>query len=517
MDVSNFPDNLKGNNTADIASLAVRGAQWKFYSTASIVIMQFVFGIILARLLPPKDFGIFGYTMIFVGLITIYAQAGIAPAIVQRQNLTVEHIKVAFILSLLMGTLATITLWMIAPIFTKDTETSVLRVISLTFFISGFGSVAGALLEKKINFRILFWIELFSYLVGQGIISVGLAMMGYGVWALVFGILIYILIRNLALIIIAPHPIGFLLEKRIVKELMHFGIGMSLARFANYGARNGDYFVIGKILQPEALGLYSRAFQLVTIPSSYFASLISSVLFPVYALVQNNKPKLKKGFYLSISIVSFVTFPMMIWLFIIASELIPFLYGTAWMGSVSSLKILCICGAFGSIYTLGDALARANGLVYAQMARHFIYALLVITGSLAGIKYGIEGVATAVSCAVFIMYLLMMQLSVKIINGTWFEVLRAQFPGILIGGYIAIISSIIVIVGDKHDISVTILFTAHTASFISGYLLAFALLPLDWLGEIPEFLINKCSSFFPKMFLEFLTRRLKVEDTVYSK
>ncbi len=81
-----------------------------------------------------------------------------------------------------------------------------------------------------------------------------------------------------------------------MKELMHFGIGRTLARLANYGALNGDYLVIGRSLPPGALGLYSRAFQVVRIPSSHIASLISSILFPVYAAIQEDREKIKKGF-----------------------------------------------------------------------------------------------------------------------------------------------------------------------------------------------------------------------------
>jgi O-antigen/teichoic acid export membrane protein len=249
------------------------------------VVTQFVLGIVLARFLPPKDFGIYGYAMIFAGFISIYSQIGIAPAIIQRQHMTDEHVRVGFTLSVLIGLIATFVHWGLAPLLTKGLETSVLRVLSLSFFISGMGSLSGALLEKQVNFKTLFWIEAWSYLAGQGVLSIGLAMAGFGVWALVFGILSYILIRNVALIIISPHPFGFSLKTDRVKELMHFGVGMSLSRLALYGAEDGGYFVVGRLLSPAALGLYTRAYQLATIPTEHFASLITSVLFPVYSIV----------------------------------------------------------------------------------------------------------------------------------------------------------------------------------------------------------------------------------------
>jgi hypothetical protein len=239
--------------------------------------------------------------------------------------------------------------------------------------------------------------------------------------------------------------------------------------------------------------------------------LISSVLFPVYAAVQDDNQKLRKGFYLSVSLVSFVTFPLMVWLFITARKLIPTIYGPAWTGSISSLKILTVCGALGSIYTLCDVLASAKGLVYAQFRRHLLYAIMVIMGAILGIEYGIEGVAFAVSLAVFIMYILMAHLSINIVGGTWREFLRAQVPGVVVGISIALASSAVLLVGEKYVFSDFIVLLALTLSFAAVYPIVLVLFPMPCLGEIPECLVVRCSSFLPRRFLKILSRRLNIK------
>lgn len=484
---------------------------WNLYSAVSIVVMQLSFGIVLARLLPPESFGLFFYAMIFVGFISVYTRAGIPEAIIQRQKLTKEHIKASFTLCLLISISSTIGFWMLAPSFTNGTQTLILRTLSLLFFLSGLGAVSGALLEKELNFKRRFWAEVVSYGIGQGVIGIGLAMMGFGVWSLVYGVLLYDFIKSVLFMLMAPHPIGFSLKRGTVKELIHFGFGNSLTRLANYGAQNGDYFVIGRLLPPEALGFYSRAFQVASIPTDRLANLISSILFPVYAAVQDDTQKLKRGFYLSVSLVSFVTFPLMVWLFIAASKLIPTVYGPAWTGSIRSVKILTACGALGSIYTLCDALAKGTGLVYAQFRRHSIYAVLVIMGAVLGIGYGIEGVAFAVSLAVFIMYILMVQLSISIVGGTWREFLRAQVPGVVVAISVAFVSSAVSLVGDKYLFADSIVLLALTLSFAAIYPIAFVLFPMSCLGEIPELLLVRCSSFLPRRFLKMLSRRLSIK------
>jgi len=492
----------------DITDLATAGFRWKLYETVAIVVMQLPFGIVLARLLLPEAFGLFLYAMIFVGLISVYAQAGIPEAIIQRQNLSKEHIKVGFTLSLLISASATISLWMLAPIFTNGTGSSVLRTMSFSFFLSAFGAVSGALLEKELNFKQLFWAEVVSYGIGQGVLSIGLAMLGFGVWSLVYGVLLYAFIKSVTLMLMTPHPIGFSLNKGAVKELIHFGFGKSLARLANYGAQTGDYFVIGRLLSPEALGFYSRAFQVARIPTSYLTSLMSSILFPVYAAVQDDNQKLRRGFYSSVSFVSFVTFPLMVWLFIAAGKLIPTVYGPAWTGSIRSLRILTVSGALGSIYALCDTLAMAKGLVYAQVMRHSIYAVMVIMGAILGIGYGIEGVAFAVSLAVFIMYILMVQMSISIVDGTWCEFLRAQVPGVVVGISVALMSNAVLFFGDKYHFADSIVLLALTLSFAAIYPIVFVFFPMSCLGEIPEFLFLRCTSFLPRRFLKILSRRL---------
>ena len=494
----------------NITELALAGLRWRLYSNVSVLVLHVAVGIDLARLLPPEAYGLFLYPMIFIGLISVYAQAGIWEAIVQRQTLSKEHIEAGSALSLLISASATLGLWMLAPIIMRGAESTILRAASLSFVLSGFGIVSQALMEKELKFRQLFWVELVSY-GGQGVTSIILALMGFGAWSLVYSQLLYVFTKSMMCVLMRPHPIGVSIKKDIAKELMYFGLGRSLATFANYSAQNGDYLVIGRLLPPEALGLYSRAFQAARLPASHLASVITRLLFPVYAAVQNDKQKLKKGLYLSVSFVSFVMFPLMVWLFIAAKKLIPVLYGPEWNGSIRSFQVLLVSGALGSIYTLCDTLVVAKGLVYAQFARHSVYAGMVIMGAVLGVGHGIEGVAFAVLLAVVIMYILMAQLSIDIVDGTWHEFLRAQVPGVVVGISVAVASSGVLLFGNTYLFADLIVLLALILSFAAIYPIALAYFPMSCLGEIPEFLFLHCSSLFPRLFLKILSRRLSVK------
>jgi O-antigen/teichoic acid export membrane protein len=244
----------------------------------------------------------------------------------------------------------------------------------------------------------------------------------------------------------------------------------------------------------------------------HFASLITTVLFPVYSMVQNDKSRLKRGFYLSISLVSLVTIPSMVCLFFAGKRLIPFVYGPVWTGSITSLQILCVCGALTSIYTVGDTLSRAKGLVYAKLIRNSIHAIVVVIGALVGVNYGIEGVAVAGSIATFIMYLMVMQLGKNIIEGAWDDILKAHIPGAMIGIFTAVFSGMVLFAGDEYGFPDSLVLLILVFVLILTYLFSFIFFPVPWLGEIPEFLLNKGSSFLPQRVLAILNKRFRAES-----
>ncbi len=200
----------------------------------------------------------------------------------------------------------------------------------------------------------------------------------------------------------------------------------------------------------------------------------------------------------------------MAWFFIAGGKLITVVYGPAWAGSVPSLKILTVSGALGSIYTLCDTLTSAKGLVYVQFRNHLIYAAMVVAGALFGIGYGIEGVAFAISFAVFVMYLLMAQLGIRAVGGTWREFLLAQIPGMITALIVACVSAVVLIFCNVYLFADMVASLLLTLSFAAVYPIIFIFCPLRYLGEIPEFLLIRCSSLLPYRCLNILNRRLNI-------
>ncbi|MGH9581298.1 MAG: oligosaccharide flippase family protein, partial [Terriglobales bacterium] len=150
-------------------------------------------GIVLARLLPPRDFGVVGLAAIFTEFVTLFSELGVGAAIIQRPKLTDAHLRVGFTLSALTGTLAAVLLFMAAPVLTDGLSARILRVLSISLFLSGLGTVSGALLLRRMDFRRAFFVELGAYL-GFFLVTVAFALSGHGPWSLVAGILAQVLL-----------------------------------------------------------------------------------------------------------------------------------------------------------------------------------------------------------------------------------------------------------------------------------------------------------------------------------
>jgi len=430
-------------NKNNLTQRTLSGLKWSFLSAFSQAILKLGIISVLAHLLPPKDFGLLSIALIFAGLAQFISQLGIGQAVIQKKDLKKNHIRAGFTLVIIFGFSMFILLWSSAPliaVFFKIPELkNVLRVLSITFLIGNFGVLADSLLRKSIRFKEIMIAEIVSYIIGYGVVGISLALMKKGVWALVIAIVVQSFIYVIIIFSCSSHSILPLFSKKDFNELLNIGGGFTIGRIFNLAAIQGDNFVVGRLLGTEVLGLYSRAYQLIILPVNYFAHVLDKVLFPAMAEIQIETLRLKKIFLRGIELTSIIAFNTSILMFFAAPEIIGSLFGPKWNEAVPVLQILSLCVLFRTGYKINDSLARALGLVYKRAWRQGIYAGIVIIGSILGSKWGISGVAIAIVSAVFVNYLLMSQLSLKVLQISWHEFIRAHLPSIRISVFIIIV------------------------------------------------------------------------------
>ena len=226
--------------TENLRRQATASVQWQAATAAFQAAARLTVGIVLARMLPPEDFGIVGFAMIFSEFLTLFSELGIGSALVQREPLTERHLQVGFTLSSLLGTTSTLFLWLVAPYVAGAASATVIRAVAFSLLLTSLGIVSTALLMRKLEFRRLFFVELISYLAGYSLITITLAWRGYGAWSLVAGILVQAAIRLFLVSVSARHSRRPSFARQEVRDLLYFGTGLTLARLANYAAVSGS-------------------------------------------------------------------------------------------------------------------------------------------------------------------------------------------------------------------------------------------------------------------------------------
>jgi PST family polysaccharide transporter len=406
----------------------------------STIVVQSAVLVVLARLLAPEAFGLIGQAMIFVGFAQILSEIGMAGAIVQRRDLTQGHLRTAFTMSLLGGGLLSVAFWagadLLARVFGEKDLAPLLRVLSVSFFFANAGATRSGLLQRKLDFRGRYWMTVVPYLVGYVPVGITLAFLGFGAWALAYATLVEKCLTMILLFIITEYPWRPAFSTRDAKDLLGFGTGNSLNTIVWYLTRNTDLFVVGRWLGAADLGFYSRAATVIKAPVTASTMLVD-VLFPAYAEIQDDAKRIRMAFTRSVCVAALIAYPVLAGMFVAAPELVRGLFGAKWEPTIIVLQIQCVGAMFWCIDSLAGALARAKGAVYALCLRRIVFFLACFAGAFCGTPWGIGGVALGVAAAMFLSYVMLSHLALRLIEGTWKDLVAAQWPGLILAAIVA--------------------------------------------------------------------------------
>lgn len=414
------------------------GLSWTYVSVVLQGILKLIVLVVLARLVSPRDFGLLGYALLCASFVERVGQMGVGPALVQARDFDGNVARTTHSISIFSGMLATLGIWLSAPylaaFFGEPELSAILRFMSVGCVVEGFGAAGDAILQRQLRFKELTVADNVSYLLSMGVVASALAYAGYGVWALVWAQLSLRCIRTLIIYTCTKKNLAgkFLVAK--ASELLKVGFGFSIAKLLNFFSLQGDNFVVGRLLGTEALGTYTRSYQLMTLPAMYMGQLFERVMFPAMAQQQDRMEQLRKQFLFSLEAISLVTIPVAILMHLFAREIVLTTFGDRWGGMVPVFAILSGGIFFRTAYKCSDTLARSVGAVYSYAARQGLYTVLVMGGAWIGARtLGLSGVAFGVVAALVLNYLSMTRLSRRILGISWMRILNAHIPGLLLG------------------------------------------------------------------------------------
>ena len=502
-----------GSYAGPAAHSALDALKWRYTGAALQVGLQFMVGVLLARLLSPEAFGLVGMALIVMGFGKLIGDVGFGVAIIQSPHLTQKHVRAAFTGSAIMGMLLFAVLWFLAPtisdVFMQDTLTPILRIIGVSFTLSGMSMTLVCLLRRELRFRTLAIIETASYAVGFGIVGISMAISGYGAWSLV----VAYIVQPLCLLVLALHltklPIWPYFHLKEYRDLIRVAYAAVLNNITNHIAENLDFFVIGRWLGASALGLYNRSFYLTTFPVSQFSAGLSSVMFPLYSKIQGNMPHLGRAYLQTVSLTSIVTMPVLFAMAAAPGVVIGGLFGTQWKEAAGALPILCMSGSLWAILYTCAALSHARGYVFSEWWRQVIYFVVMGLSIWFFFPLGIQGVALAVAFATFARYLLLAQLSVKLTGISWSEFFFAQIPGCLLGVIVSATVYLISNLGGMFKIPDVLHLCIIIAISILSLIVSFFLLPSSWFGDLYPRLNEQFGMNFPHWLRRIMVAKLR--------
>jgi O-antigen/teichoic acid export membrane protein len=425
----------------NLANNAVRGAAWMGFATGAQVVLQLIVLALLSRLVSPAEFGVVSIGVLAIQLGQLLAESSIGPALIQRKRIDESHIRVGFTFALLLafalwGILAASSGW-IAKFFNAPGAARILQVVGVVFVIRNL-TVGDFLMSRRMRFRPLALVELCSYGLGYGVVAVGFAWRGAGPWAIVAGQIGQAAVQTILVWLLEPHTVKPSLSPGPLKSLLSYGGGQFLGRLANYSGNQGDNLVVAKFLGPAALGLYSRAYQMMRLPSNLFGQAAGEVLFPAMAKVQDDIKRLSRAYLTSVGTIGLVALPASVLAAVLSDELVSVLLGPHWLRASPAFRMMALGILFSASSKLSDSLARATGHVYRRAWRQFAYAAAIVLAAIAGRNFGITGVAVGVLLVNIGNFLLMAHLSLSITGSRAAELMFAHIPAAILALAVAL-------------------------------------------------------------------------------
>ena len=341
-----------------------KGLFWSSVERFSNQGVQFVFSIILARLLSPSDYGIIAMVTIFFAVAQSFVDSGFSNALVRKTHRVEEDLSTCFYFNIGVGIIAYIVLFLIAPLvanfYNQPILSPIIRITGLEVMLNSLCVVQQALFTIKIDFKSQAKITL-SATVISGIVGILLAYQGYGIWALVWqGVASSIVRMGLLWLMSKWRPrTGF--SKSSFNYLFGYGSKLLASGLLDTIYNNIYPIVIGKFYNPAQLGNYSRALGWAQLPSANITSILQRVTFPVLSAIQDDTLRLQNSYRRLLKLSAFIVFPLMMGLAAIASPLIRVILTAKWDGCVLYLQILCFALMLYPIHAINLNLLQVKG------------------------------------------------------------------------------------------------------------------------------------------------------------
>lgn len=412
---------------AELLQRTIRGGAWMSLLRASEYVAQVVRIVVLARMLGPEDFGLFGIALVVITIFDAISETGIQQALIQKKGDLRPYLDTAWTIQLARAILLLAVLLLLSPLvarfFEEPAAGPLLRVVAFSVVLRGFANIGVVYFLKELQFHKQFIYRMSRALVELSV-AITAALLLSNAWALAWGFLAGNFSELILSYLIHPYRPKFHFKWLRARELYEFGRWIWAYSLISL-LMSQDRVFIGKIAGSTALGLYQMSLRIVSMPMTAVTDVVYQVTFPAYSKIQEDISILKVRYLQALRLTAFLSIPMMGGMFFLAPDFTRILLGQKWVSIVQPVQALTLWGALislaGTAGPLFSGIGRPDIVTKTQFAKLL---LVLVTLYPLTVQWGILGTVMALTVAALVVEPCVMYFAKRFIRCSTYELIR---------------------------------------------------------------------------------------------
>ena len=413
-----------------------KGMAWSAVERVSVQAVQFIIGIILARILTPEEYGIIGILIVFIAISQVFIDSGFTKALIQKRDRTEDDISTVFFFNIIISIICYALLWVSAPyvadFYNLGQLAILLRVLALSLIFNALFTVPFTLFTIKMDFKTITMVNFVATIVSGGV-AIYMAETGYGVWALVAQTLVRGLVTVVLIWLGIKWKPNWVFSMSSFKKLFSFGSKLLISSLLNVTVNKSYELVIAKTSSTEDLGYYTRGSQFSDVIFGIMSTVLDRVLLPGLTEVQDQIALLVKHTRSIIRATALLMVPIFIFLAAMADPIIRVLLTEKWLAAIPIMQIFCIARLITIISGINVNLLYVIGRTDLSLRQQYVKLAVRIILLILALKYGIIYIALAELASTIIHFFINSYYPGKIMKYGAFAQIKDMLPLIVSG------------------------------------------------------------------------------------
>lgn len=462
-----------------------------FLDRYSRIAIRFASMAILARLLTPKEYGVFTIGWVIISVTQALRDFGVMSFLIQEKTITRQLIQTAFGISLAIGGVIVLVIvpssgW-IAAFYGDETVRSVLLVLSANFILMPFSSIIMALLRREMRFGALYVINV-AAASANAIVAVACAFLSFGAMSLAWGSIGSVATASILALAVYPEALRMLPSLREWRRVTSFGVVATCGTVISTLGLQAPQLIIGRLLSLGAVGMFGRADSLVSTFDELVTTSIAPVAVAAIAQWHRTETNIRAGFLRAMALMTAIAWPFYAFASLMAFPLVHILYGNEWNGAVNVARILCLSGALLAMSNLNSSVFQGRGEVKKLLRMQLIVQPATIALVIPAAFFNLKVVAVAIVAASAFKVIISYRLVHRLIDVSLVDIMKSTVKSLGVSVTTAVAPSLVLfflLVDDKH---IWLPFALSAAGATAGWVLGAAVLRHPVLDELKPIL-----------------------------